>query len=139
MTIGDTPPAPAAALSSAVADNDPQPLSLMEASSGMTGYWTEKVVLVTGSSSGLGRALGRPLHAAELMVGFRPLGRCARNGSPRTFRSFGTQVLAIPADVTQLDQVDSLIEQTVKHFGRLDVLVEQCGSLHPRGVARNHA
>ena len=42
-------------------------------------------------------------------------------------RTLGAQVLAIPADVTQSDQVDSLIDQTVKHFGRLDVLVNNVG------------
>jgi len=127
MTIGDTPPAPAAALSSAVADNDPQPLSLMEASSGMTGYWTEKVVLVTGSSSGLGRALAKAFARSGAHVVVSARSADALETVAADLRSFGTQVLAIPADVTQLDQVDSLIEQTVKHFGRLDVLVNNVG------------
>ncbi len=48
-------------------------------------------------------------------------------------RQAGSEVLAIPADVTQQDQVESLENQTVEHFGRLDVLVNNVGQ-SARGV-----
>jgi uncharacterized protein len=90
-------------------------------------YWTGKVVLITGGSSGLGRALAEAFAeaGAELVVS-------ARSGETlevvaAELRRFGGQVLAISADVTQQDQVESLVEQTVKHFGRLDVLVNNVG------------
>ncbi len=48
-------------------------------------------------------------------------------------RQAGSEVLAIPADVTQQDQVEALVNQTVEHFGRLDVLVNNVGQ-STRGV-----
>ena len=48
-------------------------------------------------------------------------------------RQFGAEVLAVPADVTKQDQVDALVNQTVQHFGRLDVLVNNVGQ-SARGV-----
>jgi uncharacterized protein len=121
-------PSPALAmLMSIVADSRPAPLSLMDAPASTAGYWTGKVVLVTGSSSGLGRALAEAFarSGARVVVSARSaetLGLVADD-----LRTLGAQVLAIPADVTQSDQVDSLIDQTVKHFGRLDVLVNNVG------------
>ncbi len=49
-------------------------------------------------------------------------------------RQFGRQVLAIAADVTQQEQVDALIDRTVKRFGRIDVLVNSVGR-SARGAA----
>jgi NAD(P)-dependent dehydrogenase (short-subunit alcohol dehydrogenase family) len=129
MTLGDTPSASAAAVSmSAVADKIPaQPLSLMESPAGAGGYWAEKVVLVTGSSSGLGRALAEAFarSGANIVLAARSID--ALEAVAADLRSLGTQVLAIPADVTRQDQVENLFAQVVKQFGRLDVLVNNVG------------
>jgi uncharacterized protein len=128
MTSGNASPASAALSMTTEAYNElPQPLSLMESPADGAGYWTGKVVLVTGSSSGLGRALAEAFArvGARIAVSARSVDTLETVAAE--LRSSGTQVLAIPADVTQQDQVDSLIEQTVKHFGRLDVLVNNVG------------
>jgi uncharacterized protein len=105
----------------------PQPLSLMEAPASSAGYWAGKVVLVTGGSSGLGRALAEAFARGGAQVAISA--RSAENlkAVAAQLRSSGSEILAIPADVTQQDQVDRLIEQTVQHFGRLDVLVNNVG------------
>src|SRR6266536_1027205 len=86
-------------------------------------YWSGKVAIITGGSSGLGRALAAEFarSGADVVVSARsiePLESVAAE-----LRGFGTRVAAIAADVTRQEHVDSLIEQTVSRFGRLDVLV----------------
>ena len=113
---------------SAVVDNDPPPpLSLMEAPASANIYWVGKVVLVTGSSSGLGRALAETFARAGANVVLSARSADALESVAAELRSLGGSVAAIPADVTQQDQVDNLIEQTVRQFGRLDVLVNNVG------------
>jgi uncharacterized protein len=129
MTMANSSSASSAALSavSVAQSNPPRPLSLLEAPASKTGYWAGKVVLVTGSSSGLGRALAEAFaHSGATIV---LSARSADNleSVAADLRPYAGQVLAIPADVTQQDQVENLIEQTSKQFGRLDVLVNNVG------------
>lgn len=129
MTRGDAFPVTSAAMAmSAVVDNDPPPpLSLMEAPASASGYWAGKTVLVTGSSSGLGRTLAEAFARAGTNVVVSARSAEALETVAAELRSLGASVAAIPADVTRQDQVDNLIEQTVRQFGRLDVLVNNVG------------
>ena len=90
-------------------------------------FWGGKVVIVTGASSGLGRSLAEAFAraGADVVVSARSVETLESVAA--NVRQFGTLVLAISADVTRQDQVDSLIEKTVAHFGRLDVLVNNVG------------
>ncbi len=90
-------------------------------------YWSDKVVLITGGSSGLGRALAESFAQAGADVVVSARSAEVLESVAVQLRRFGTRVMAIPADVTQQDQVDALIEQTIAHFGRLDVLVNNVG------------
>lgn len=87
----------------------------------------DKVVLITGASSGIGRALafafGR--EGASVMI-------CARNAQAieavaDELRRAGINALALAADVSAEADVRRLIEQTVAHFGRIDVLINNAG------------
>jgi len=90
-------------------------------------YWSGKVVVVTGGSSGLGRALAEAFarSGADVVVSARSI--APLESVAAELRGFGTHVAAIAADVTRQEQVDSLIGQTVARFGRLDVLVNNVG------------
>jgi len=90
-------------------------------------YWSGKVAIITGGSSGLGRALAEAFarSGADVVVSARsiePLGSVAAK-----LRGFGTRAAAIAADVTRQEQVDSLVGQTIAQFGRLDILVNNVG------------
>jgi short-subunit dehydrogenase len=98
-----------------------------------TGYWAGKVALVTGSSRGLGRAVAEAFAKAGADVVISARSDDALHGVADELRRHGTQVLAIRADVTKQNQVDALISQTIEHFGRLDVLVNNVGQ-SARGV-----
>ncbi len=97
-------------------------------------YWQDKVALITGASSGLGRVLAGALAAAGAKVvlaarSAEPLERCAAE-----LGQGGRKVLAVPTDVTQQDQVDALLRETIRCFGRLDMLVNNAGRSARRAV-----
>lgn len=87
-----------------------------------------KVVLITGSSRGLGFALAREFarHGARLVI-------CARHEeSLQTARAAlerdsGAEVLAVPCDISQREQVERLVRLATERFGQIDVLVNNAG------------
>ena len=86
-----------------------------------------KVVLITGASSGIGRALAVNLsakgaHLALLARREEELRKLAAELAPSN-----PEVLVIPADVTNREGVQAAVRQTVERFGRLDVLVNNAG------------
>ena len=112
----------------------PQSPRVMNAlSANPRGYWSGKVALITGSSRGLGRSLAEAFAKAGAKVVISARSASDLNTVADEMRQAGGEVLAIPADVTQQDQVDALVNQTVGHFGRLDVLVNNVGQ-STRGV-----
>ena len=96
-------------------------------------YWKDKVCVITGASAGLGATIAQVLAArgAKLVLVARhlePLGQMAD-----TLRAVGADVLPVAADVTQEGDVDSLVEQTLEHFGHVDVLCN-CAGRSARGA-----
>jgi NAD(P)-dependent dehydrogenase (short-subunit alcohol dehydrogenase family) len=86
-----------------------------------------KVVIVTGGSKGLGRAmaLGFAEAGADVVVASRKLDRCEAVATE--VRRTGRRALAVACHVGDWSQCDALIDETVAEFGRLDVLVNNAG------------
>lgn len=86
-----------------------------------------KVAIVTGSSSGIGKAIAVRFgsEGAKVVVAARRIGLCERTVNQIT--AAGGEAWAVQTDVADERQVDQLIEQTVTHYGRLDVLVNNAG------------
>src|SRR5437763_16993428 len=83
----------------------------------------DQVIVVTGASSGLGRAMARLAGArgAKVVVTSRsaePLDACVRE-----IEASGSEALAITADVAVQDEVAQVVEQAVDRFGRIDTYV----------------
>ena len=86
-----------------------------------------KVVVVTGGSKGLGRAmsLGFAEAGADVVVASRKLEPCERVADE--IRAAGGRALAVSCHVGDWDQCAALIDATVARFGRIDVLVNNAG------------
>ncbi len=121
-------------MSAVAAIDSPRPTTAASTSARSSSYWSGKVALVTGGSSGLGRALAEAFVRADANVVISARSSAALESVAAELRQYGTQVLAIPADVTQQQHVESLIEQTVQRLGRIDVLVNNVGR-SARGTA----
>src|SRR5215213_4767548 len=91
-----------------------------------------KVVLITGASRGLGKALTLACagEGANLIVSSRDAG--SLDPVAEEAGDTGVEVLAIPADVSRNTHVENLVGAAAEQFGRIDVLVNNAGLLGPR-------
>jgi NAD(P)-dependent dehydrogenase (short-subunit alcohol dehydrogenase family) len=88
---------------------------------------TGKVVVVTGASKGLGRAmaLGFGEAGADVVVASRRLEPCQQVADEVS--ALGGQALAVSCHVGDWDQCQALVDAAVDRFGRIDVLVNNAG------------
>ena len=86
-----------------------------------------KVVVITGASSGLGEATARHLAArgAAVVLGARRADRIAALAGELT--AAGHKAIGVPTDVTDRDQVRRLVDTAVEEFGRIDVMLNNAG------------
>jgi NAD(P)-dependent dehydrogenase (short-subunit alcohol dehydrogenase family) len=80
----------------------------------------EQVVVVTGASAGLGRAVARLAGARGAKVVVAARGTDGLDGCLRELESLGAEAHAVQADVAVLDDVHCIVEETVDRFGRID-------------------
>jgi 3-oxoacyl-[acyl-carrier protein] reductase len=87
-----------------------------------------KVAIVTGASRGIGRAIALALatEGAQIVVNYASSSTAA-DTAVNEIRELGGQAIALPADVSQNEQVEQLFNQTLEKWGRLDVLVNNAG------------
>lgn len=92
----------------------------------------DKVIIVTGASTGIGAATARLLAplGAKLVLAARSADKLQALAG-----ELGPNALAIPTDITASADVANLVEQTVRHFGRVDVLFANAGVYIPGKVA----
>jgi NADP-dependent 3-hydroxy acid dehydrogenase YdfG len=86
-----------------------------------------KVIVITGASSGLGEAAARHLAAqgAAVVLGARRVGRI--EAMAKELRAAGGKALAVETEVTDLRQVQRLVDGAVDSYGRIDVLINNAG------------
>src|SRR5438874_6791608 len=88
---------------------------------------TGKVALITGAARGIGRAIGLRLAAEGADVALADVNEAGLQAVADEARQLGRRALALRVDVTQSDQVATMIERTVAELGGLDVAVANAG------------
>jgi 3-oxoacyl-[acyl-carrier protein] reductase len=86
-----------------------------------------KIAIVTGASSGIGKAIAIRLGAegATVVVAARRMDLCRQTVS--RIEQAGGAAFARQTDVSREEQVEDLMEETVKRYGRIDILVNNAG------------
>jgi len=86
-----------------------------------------RVVLITGASRGIGRAVALAFarEGARLVLAARSAEGLA--GVEAEVRALGSEALSVPTDVTSPEAVTALVDAAVARFGRIDVLVNNAG------------
>jgi len=89
---------------------------------------TDRVVVVTGGSRGIGLALaeGYVAAGAKVVVASRKADACA--AAQARLESLGGEALGVPTHLGELDALTALVDTTVARFGRLDVLVNNAAN-----------
>lgn len=90
-------------------------------------YLGGKVVLITGASSGIGRAAAKTFAAQGAHVILAARRRDLLESLEQELQSYGVQVLVVETDLLNDDDIDALADVALKAFGRVDVLINNAG------------
>ncbi|MBP7496474.1 MAG: SDR family oxidoreductase, partial [Bacteroidales bacterium] len=87
----------------------------------------DKVIIITGASSGIGEALAINLASkgARVVLAARNIEKL--KNTEKVIIAKGTTALSVETDVSKEEDCRRLIEITVKHFGRIDILINNAG------------
>jgi len=92
----------------------------------------DKVVIVTGASMGIGLAIAKKLatEGAHLVLAARDA-RILEKASSQI-----AEAIAVPTDVTKPDQVRHLVDETIKKYGRIDILINNAAQAMAKPVEK---
>ncbi|MEL6675769.1 MAG: SDR family oxidoreductase [Bacteroidota bacterium] len=98
--------------------------------------WKNKVAIITGSSMGIGFALARQILEGGGSVVINGRNPQKLQAAKAALEQHGFQPLAVAADISVWEDCERLIQETVSHFGRLDILINNAG-VATRGSVEN--
>jgi NAD(P)-dependent dehydrogenase (short-subunit alcohol dehydrogenase family) len=87
-----------------------------------------RTAIITGGSRGLGLAMAEGLASAgaDVMIVSRKMDE-AKSAAADITRDYGRKTAAFAADVSQQDQVEAMIAEALRVFGRIDILINSAG------------
>lgn len=89
----------------------------------------DRVAVVTGAGSGIGRAIAQRFADEGARVVCADISLETAQATADSIASNERQVIAIATDVTEIDQVERMVEQSITTFGQLDILVNSAGAV----------
>lgn len=95
---------------------------------------TGKVAIITGGNGGLGLGMARGLASAGAAVAVVGRNQDKIDNAVKTLAAAGAKALGIQADVSSEDDVNRMVRETVDHFGRVDILINNAAiswGIHP--------
>src|SRR5581483_9724916 len=92
---------------------------------------TDRVAVVTGAGRGIGAGSALAFAEAGADVAITARTEPQLEEVAEQVRAMGRRALVFPADVDDLDNLDRLVEATVKEFGRIDIVVNNAGGTMP--------
>jgi short-subunit dehydrogenase len=90
-------------------------------------YWTNKVVMITGASSGIGRGLAVEIAGRGANVGLVARRAEVIGEVVREIEAAGSKAVALPADVQSEDSIRAAAEKLHASLGPIDVLIANAG------------
>jgi NADP-dependent 3-hydroxy acid dehydrogenase YdfG len=94
-----------------------------------------RTAIVTGASSGIGRAIAEQLGAAGAHVFLAGRTQRAMESSQKRIQEAGGQATVLAVDVRDPAQVQDLVDSAVRDTGRLDIMVNNAGVSYPAPIA----
>jgi NAD(P)-dependent dehydrogenase (short-subunit alcohol dehydrogenase family) len=83
----------------------------------------DKVAIVTGASQGIGRTLAYALGAAGTHVALASRTKSALDEVAGEIKALGRKSLVVPTDLQDVSQIQSMVKEVHKAFGRIDILI----------------
>jgi len=89
---------------------------------------TNKVAIVTGGSRGIGAAIAMELakNGAKVVINYNRSAGSAEQVI-ESIKKIGGEAYAVQADVSNSEESENLVKETINHFGRLDILINNAG------------
>lgn len=90
----------------------------------------EKVAVISGGNSGIGRAISLTFAREGATVVMLARNEDTAGETLSMIESAGGKAIFLPCDVTQVEQCENAIQQTIAQFGKIDVLVNNAGIIY---------
>jgi len=90
-------------------------------------FFQDKVVLITGASSGIGQSAALTLAKMRAKVAIASRNYEKLKELETQIQTAGYQALAVKADVSKSEDVNDLVDSVIQHWGKIDVLISNAG------------
>jgi len=98
----------------------------------------DKVILITGSSQGIGKAIALKFASLGIKIALNDI-QSQEESLKKTkeeIEKMGGQAKYFLGDVSKLEEMEKIVQEIQKEFGRLDILVNNAGIVHDRTLAK---